>query len=151
MVSDGYRQHTWVVFDSPSTLLPPGAFVHRADFVITQVDSASGLAFGSSPSIGVMIPLDTTQVFSEEQNTLALSFSTVLDNLPGAQVSLNVTAYLLDQQEGSVENTGMILRLSNEGSKARHFEYHGVDDPDPAVRPRIRLYYGMPADFGDGP
>jgi hypothetical protein len=151
VVSDGYRQHTWVVFDSISTVLPPEAFVHRADFVLTQVDSASGLSFGDSPSLGVMIPLDTTQVFSEEQNTLALSFSTALDNVPGGQVSLNVTAYMLDQQERSVENSGMILRLSNEGSKVRHFEYHGVEDPDPAVRPRIRVYYGLPADFGDAP
>jgi hypothetical protein len=151
VISDGHRQHTWMVFDELSTVLPPDAFVHRADFVLTQVDSASGLSFGTSPSLGVMIPLDTTQVFSEEQNTLALSFSAPLDNVPGSQVSLNVTAYLLDQQEGTVANSGMILRLSNEGSKVRHFEYHGVDDPDPAVRPRIRIYYGLPADFGDGP
>jgi hypothetical protein len=82
---------------------------------------------------------------------LGLSFSTALDNVPGGQVSLNVTAYMLDQQERSVENSGMILRLSNEGSKVRHFEYHGVEDPDPAVRPRIRVYYGLPADFGDAP
>jgi hypothetical protein len=148
--SDGYRLHTWVLFDSLSTVLPAKAFVQRADFVFTQVDSA-GLIFGNGPSIGVMIPSDTSLVYTEAQNQLGLSFSTRLDKLPGSQVSLNVTAYLLDQQEGSVPNTGMILRLSNEGTKARHFEFFGSQASDPAHRPRVRIIYGMPTDFGDTP
>lgn len=149
--SDGYRLHTWVLFDSVSTVLPPGAFVHRADFVITQVDSASGLIFGAGPSVGVMIPSDTTQVFSEAQNTLGLSFTATLENLPGSQVSLNITAYMLDQQEGTVPNTGMILRLSNEGTKARHYEYFGSQTADVARRPVVRIIYGVPSDFGEAP
>lgn len=148
VVSDGHRKHTWVVYDAISTVLPEGAFVSRADFVLTQVDSTAGLSFGTGPSVGVMIPSDTTQVFSEEQNTLGLSFSTTLDDVPGSDVSINITAYMLDQQEGSVENTGMILRLSNEGTKARHFEFYGSRDSNPAQRPRIRIIYGMPSDFG---
>jgi hypothetical protein len=151
VVSDGHRTHTWVVFADVSTVLPENAFVTRADFVLIQADSTVGLSFGVGPSLGVMIPSDTTQVFSEEQNTLGLSFSTGLDAAPGEEVSINITAYMLDQQEGTVENVGMILRLSNEGTKARHFEFHGSRDSNPALRPRIRIIYGTPADFGNTP
>ena len=98
-----------------------------------------------------MIPSDTSQVYSEAQNTLGLSFTAVLDNLPGSQVSINVTAYILDQQEGTVSNTGMILRLSNEGTKARHFEFFGSGDPDPNRRPRLRIIYGLPHNLGGAP
>ena len=149
--SDGHRLHTWVMFDSLSSALPPNAYVARADFVFTQVDSASGLILGAGPSVGVMIPSDTSQVFTKEQNTLALSFTAPLVKLPGSQVSLNVTAYFLDQQEGKVPNTVMILRLSNEGTKARHFEFFGSRDSDPARRPRVRIIYGLPSDFGEAP
>ena len=67
-----------------------------------------------------------------------------------AEVTINVIEYLFDQQEGDVPNHGMLLRVSNEGTKARHFEFFGGADPDPARRPRIRIAYGLPADFGGG-
>jgi hypothetical protein len=42
----------------------------------------------------------------------------------------------------------MILRLSNEGTKARQFVFHGPSAADPALRPRLRLLYALPSDFG---
>ena len=47
-------------------------------------------------------------------------------------------------------NRGMILRLSNEGTKARHFEFYGTGAANAAVRPRLRIVYGMPARFEGG-
>jgi hypothetical protein len=66
-------------------------------------------------------------------------------------VVIPVTEYLFDEQEGNVVNRGMILRLSNEGTKARHFEFYGPLATDAAKRPRLRILYGMPADFGEDP
>ncbi|MFQ5600729.1 MAG: hypothetical protein ACE5G2_09245 [Candidatus Krumholzibacteriia bacterium] len=56
------------------------------------------------------------------------------------------------ERRRTVEHHGMLLRLSNEGTKARHFEFYGSAEPDSALRPRVRIIYGMPADFeGDEP
>jgi len=49
-----------------------------------------------------------------------------------------------------VPNRGMILRLSNEGTKARHFEFYGSAAADSTVRPRLRIVYSMPARFEGG-
>jgi hypothetical protein len=150
VTSDGYRQHTYVKFVSPDSVLPDSALVFVAELIVTQVETADGSVFGEGPQLGIIVPTDTTAIFSEEQNTRPLSFTATLAPLPGSTVALNVTPYLFDQQENAVSNRGMILRLSNEGTKVRHYEFYGSRDPDPARRPRIRVIYGLPSDFGGG-
>ena len=148
VTSDGYRQHTYVKFVAPDSVLPESALVYMADLIVTQVEAADGAVFGEGPQLGIIVPSDTTAIFSEAQNTRPLSFSATLAPLPGTPVVLDVTPYIFDQQENRVSNRGMILRLSNEGTKVRHYEFYGARDPDPARRPRIRVVYGLPSDLG---
>jgi hypothetical protein len=57
-----------------------------------------------------------------------------------------VTPYFFDIQEGTVPDRGMILRLANEGTKVRHFEFYG----GPAAlnqRPQLYIVYSMPSQF----
>jgi hypothetical protein len=148
VTSDGYRQHTYVKFVAPDSVLPDSALVYMAELIVTQVEAADGDVFSEGPQLGIIVPSDTTAIFSVEQNTRPLSFTATLAPLPGTTVVLNVTPYIFDQQEGKVSNRGMILRLSNEGTKVRHYEFYGARDPDPARRPRIRVIYGLPSDLG---
>jgi hypothetical protein len=162
VVSDGHRWHTYVRFENVEALLPPSAFVHRAELLLSQADRGDSI-FGSGPEIGVMVPRDTSVIFTKAENQKALAFRAPLQAPPEifcesptvvdsgrVRVTIPVSAYLFDQQEGSVNNHGMLLRLSSEGTKARHFEFFGPTAADSTRRPRIRITYGMPADFGGG-
>jgi len=148
-VSDGYRLHSFIQFPSMRTILPESALVFRADLLLTQMDSLNGIAFGEGPDFGVVVPNRDSLPFDQAQNELPISFRTTLVALPGSPVSLAVTPYIFDQQEGHVPNRGMILRISNEGTKARHFEFYGGSAPD-SLRPRLRIFYGYPAQFEGG-
>ena len=165
VVSDAHRFHTFCEFpdlDDLRHLLPAQAFVQRADLILTQAARGDS-TFGIGPNVGVVVPSnavldDSTLVYTESENSRALAFQTdeipytdvpPIGPAPGGQVLIAVTEYLFDQQEGTVKNRGMILRLSNEGSRARHFEYYGPTAPDPSTRPRLRIVYGLPADFGE--
>jgi hypothetical protein len=148
VASDGWRLHSFINFADVSTVLPESAFVERADLILVQADF-----FGWLREFGVMVPsdsvlIDSTLVFSEAENTRALAFSTSIPAADGT-LKIEVTRYLFDQQEGSVVNRGMLLRLSNEGTSARHFEFYGPRDAMPERRPRIQIIYGLPADFGE--
>lgn len=164
-VSDAQRFHTYCTFpdlDDLRHLLPPEAFVQRADLILTQAARGDS-TFGIGPNVGVVVPSnavleDSSLVYTESENSRALAFQTdeiaytavpPIGPQPGGQLIIAVTAYLFDQQEGTVKNRGMILRLSNEGTRARHFEYYGPAASDPILRPRLRIIYGLPADFGE--
>jgi len=154
VASDAQRLHTFFQFGDPRTVLPESSIVFLADLILTQASRGDTL-FGTGPQLGIIVPsdsvlADSTLVYSLEENNRALAFQTSITALPEAQVVIPVTAYLFDQQEGNVVNRGMILRLSNEGTKARHFEFYGPEAADVSKRPRIRILYTSPAGFGEG-
>ncbi|MFQ5601303.1 MAG: hypothetical protein ACE5G2_12230, partial [Candidatus Krumholzibacteriia bacterium] len=98
VVSDGYRMHTYLKFEDVSSVLPESALVHLADLILTQVNSEDSI-FGVGPEMGVMVPAETTltdTIFSEEQNTRSLAFTTSLVAFAGGEVAINVTAYYVD-------------------------------------------------------
>jgi hypothetical protein len=156
VTSDGFRMHSFINFAEVRSVLPESAIVHRADLLLVQAARGDSI-FGVGPELGVMVPSDavlddSTLVFSEEENTRDLAFRTPVvatPETPGNVVAIEVTPYIFDQQEGNVVNRGMLLRLSNEGSSARHIEFYGPRDAIPDHRPQIRIIYGMPADFGE--
>jgi len=154
VVSDTQRLHTFIGFPDLNTVLPESAIVFLADLILTQAARGDTI-FGTGPQVGVIVPsdsvlTDSTRVYSLAENNRPLAFQTSLTALAEAQVVIPVTAYFFDQQEKSVVNRGMILRLSNEGTKARHFEFYGPRAQDVSKRPRLRLLYSLPADFGEG-
>ena len=157
VMSDGYPLRSFLKFAPLGSVLPDSAAVHLAELVLTQVESADGTSFGTSPTIGVVVPNDTLFT-SLADNRRGIAFSAPLVALPGSTVTIPVTAYFFDIREGEINPTenkvrdyGMILRLSNEGTKARHFEFYGPGTPDQARRPRLRIVYSLPAAFeGEG-
>lgn len=160
VVSDGHRMHTYLkmadLSSLPDSILPNAAEIVRAELVLVQANRPDTI-FGVGPQIGVIVPKDTTQIYTPAENNRAPGFSAALAAHPDSEVTIPVTAYFFDQQEKNVTNRGMLLslgvliqgaRFSSEGNRARHFEFHGGHDPDPAKRPRVRLIYGMPPTFG---
>ena len=154
VASDGYRFHSYLKFPDLSALrtaVPESALIHLAELILTQTDTLAGTSFGSGPEIGIVIPTDTTKIYTDSTASRPLAFKESLAAaVPLAQVAIPVTAYYFDQQEGRVPNRGMILRLSNEGTKARHFEFYGSAAADSTVRPHLRIVYSMPARFEGG-
>lgn len=148
VVSDGYRLHSYLRFAPLGRALPESAVVHRADLYLTLADTLAGDSFGSGPAFGVMVPSDSTKIFerSENERAFARGFTAPLEAVPGAVAPLQVTLYAYDIQEGRVQDRGMLLRLSNEGTKARHFEFFGSAAAD-SLRPRLRIVYGLPSRF----
>ena len=61
-------------------------------------------------------------------------------------VTVTVTPYFFDQQEGRIPNRGMVLALPNEGTRIRHYEFYGASAPVDR-RPFMRIVYGFPAPF----
>jgi len=151
VVSDGYRLHSFLKFASVRTVLPDSALVYRAELLLTQVDTLTGRSFGDAQSFGVVVPNDTTPgaEFSKKQNELPVSFKSLLSVAPGVTSVIPVTPYVFDQQENHVSNRGLILKLTNEGTKVRHFEFYGAAAAD-SIGPRLRIYYGYPAQFEGG-
>jgi len=147
VVSDGFRLHTFLKFAPLRRVLPESALVFSAELVLTQVDTLDGFAFGTGPNLGVVVPSDTTQIFSDSTALRPIAFATPLTAIANTTVSIPVTPYIFDIQEGDVRDRGMILRVSNEGTKARHFEFYGSAAVDSLVRPRLRIVYGFPAEF----
>ncbi len=149
VVSDGFRQHTFLQMAPLSTVLPESALVHRAELRLTMVGTTGGNTFGSSGGIGIIVPADTTITtrFSRATNNRAFGFSAPLITSPDSiEVPILVTSYFFDIQEGNVTDNGMILRLTNVGTKARHFEFYGGAAPV-SLRPRLYLVYSMPSRF----
>jgi len=148
VVSDGFRQHTFLQFAPFGTVLPESALVHRAELRLTMVDSTAGTSFGASEALGIIVPADTTVAtrFSRATNTRPFEFSTRLVTFPGIEVPITVTAYAFAIQERISLDRGLILRLANEGTKARHFEFYGGAAPD-SLRPRLHLVYSLPSGF----
>jgi hypothetical protein len=150
-VSDGYRLHSYLRFGplrGPGRL-PDSALVHLAELVLTQVDSLDGTGFGLGPRLGAIVPRDTDSLYTLNENRRSLAFSSELAALPRSQVTIPITPYAFDIQEGTVPDRGLILRLSNEGTKARHFEFYGGAAAD-SLRPRLRIIYSLPAPFEGG-
>lgn len=147
VASDGHRLHTFVQFPDVSTVLPESAIVQAAELILMQADRGDSL-FGEGPNLGVIVLSETDDPYDQIVNEKSLAFQSAIVAVPELEVSVNVTGNLFDQQEGSVGNHGYLLRLSNEGTKARHFEFFGSAEADTTRRPRIRITYGMPADFG---
>jgi hypothetical protein len=148
VVSDGYRFHSHVQFDSLRHFLPDSALVFLADLVLTQVDSLEGQSFGIGPDIGVIVP-DTTDFTNAVTNRRTIAFRGSVTPVYGTTVTIPVTAYIFDQQEGNVSNRGMLLVLPVEGTQVRHFEFYGSAAPD-SLRPRLRIVWGFPAPFEGG-
>jgi hypothetical protein len=146
VLSDGFRQHTFLRFAPLTSALPESALVHRAELRLNQVHTTAGTSFGASQALGVIVPDDTTTIFSRATNNRAFGFSATLTTFPGIEVPIVVTSYIFDIREGTVPDRGMILRLSNEGTKARHFEFYGGAAAD-SLRPRLHIIYSMPAGF----
>ena len=85
--------------------------------IVLQVDTTAGTSFGTAQQIGVVIPTDTTKIYTDSTAARGLAFNApFLTPLPGTEVAITITLYMFDQQEGRVPNRGMILRLSNEGT-----------------------------------
>lgn len=157
VVSDAHRFHTYVEFSDLDRLraqLPEEAYVLRADLLLVQAARGDTI-FGTGPNIGISVPsreveADSTLVYSENENNRSLEPESVtaLTPSPGSLVTINITTEVALQQEGK-QNRGLILRLSNEGTRARHFEFHGPAAADTTLRPHLRLIYGLPADFGE--
>ncbi len=152
VVSDGFRMHTYLRFAPISTVLPESALVYRADLIVTQIDSLPARSFGDGPALGVVIPADTVlaSIVADSTARRVLAFKTLFNAAPGNLTSIAVTPYIFDIQEKRVTDHGMILRLSNEGTKARHFEFFGSDAANPVFRPRLRILYSLPARFERG-
>jgi hypothetical protein len=152
-VSDGHLLHSWLRFGSVRDSLPDEALVQYAELVLTPVESTDGTNFGTSQDLGVMIPASLDSVFTLGTNRRGLAFSTdftgITPGTPITPVAIPVTVYIFDIQEGNVEDTGMILRLSNEGTKVRHFEFYG-GEAGLDRRPRLRIVYSLPAPFEGG-
>jgi hypothetical protein len=148
VASDGHPLHSYLRFDPLRSFLPDSAVVHVAELVLTQVDSADGTSFGEVPSLGLIIPPSRDSILARATNRRSLAFSAVPPAAPGSQVTIPVTAYVFDLQEGNVEELGMILRLASEGTKVRHLEFYGPQTPGRG--PLLRIVYGFPADFEGG-
>jgi hypothetical protein len=146
-VSDGFRLHAFVQFDSLRNVLPDSALVYLAELVLTQVHSPnSNFTSGTGENrLGVIVP-DSLPFTTKSTNERRISFRSSIVPLGGTTVTMTVTPYLFDQQEGNVPNRGMILALEEEGTRIRHFEFYGAAAPD-TLRPRLRLVYGFPAPF----
>jgi hypothetical protein len=153
VASDGHPLHSWLRFAPLRDHLPDSALVHVAELVLTPVEPAAGTHFGAAQQLGIVVPANRDSLFTRNTNRRALAFSTVFAGItPGAPITpvvIAVTPYVFDLQEGTVEDNGMILRLSNEGTKVRHFEFHGGQAPLD-VRPRLRIVYSVPARFEGG-
>ena len=150
-VSDGFRLHTFLQFAPLRRVLPDSALVFAAELVLTQVDTLDGESFSSGlVNLGVVVPVDTTQIFGQATALRPIAFAAPLSAVPGTSIVIPVTPYIFDIQEGNVPNRGMILRLSNEGTKVRHFEFYGGAAADSTRRPRLRLVYGFPSGFEGG-
>jgi hypothetical protein len=153
VLSDGYRLHTYFRYPNVRTALPDSALVYSAELVLTQTDSLDGINFGgSTEKMGLIIPTPKGAFFftSEFVNTRPPSFTGPLTVGPGTTTTINVTAYLLDQQERHSANRGMILVLPAEGTEVRHFEFYGTSAPDSTQLPSLRIIYGFPARFEGG-
>lgn len=146
VVSDGFRQHSYLQFAPLSTVVPESALVHRVELRLTLADSTAGNSFGTATLIGVIVPEDTTTITSPATNNRVLGFSARMTTVPGVQVPIVVTPYFFDIQEGTVPDRGMILRLSNEGTKVRHFEFYG-GPASLSQRPQLYIVYSMPSQF----
>jgi hypothetical protein len=149
VVSDGVRLHTYLKFPPLRQAVPDSALVFAAELVLTQVDTLDGRAFGAGTHLGVVVPTDTSQIFSDATARRPVAFRAPLAAAPNSEVAILVTPYLFDIQEGNVPDRGMILRVSDEGIKARQFEFYG-GAAAPALRPRLRIVWGVPADFAGG-
>lgn len=149
VASDGHRLHTFVRFPDVRTVLPESAIVQAAELILVQADRGDSI-FGEGPNIGVIVLSATDDPYDQSVNEKSLVFVESIVAVPELEVSINVTGNIFDQQEGTVPNHGYLLRLSNEGTKARHFEFFGSAEADSTRRPRIRITYGLPADFGGG-
>jgi hypothetical protein len=151
VVSDGYRWHTLFRFPDLNSVLPESALIYSAELVLTQTDTLSGTSFGVATQLGLIVPSDTTiSEYSTTANTRPPSFTGTLTLGPENATTLNVTAYLLAQQESHAANRGFILALSAEGTEVRHFEFYGTTSPDSTRLPSLRLIYGFPAQFEGG-
>jgi hypothetical protein len=118
--------------------------------VLTVLDTTLVDSFDEALNdrIGVIVPRDTL-VYSRATNAQAASFSGAIVAASLSTVSIPVTPYHFDQQEGKIPNRGMILALANEGTRIRHYEFYGAAGP-PERRPFIRIVYGFPAPFEKG-
>lgn len=151
VVSDGYRLHTYFKFPNLRTVLADSALIYSAELVLTQTDSLDGTSFGVADKLGVIVPRDlTVSVYSKIANIQTPSFTGALTPGAGNSTTLNVTAYVLDQQETPLANRGFILALSAEGTEIRHFEFYGSAAADSLRRPSLRIIYGFPAQFEGG-
>ena len=148
VVSDGFRWHSFVQFDSLRNFLPDSALIFRADLVLTVVDSLDGSSFGIGPTLGVIVP-DTLAFTNPATNLRTISFRGPLTPVALSTVIVPITPYVFDQQEGRVPNRGMILGLPLEGVQVRHFEFYGSAAAD-SLRPRLKVVWGFPAPFEGG-
>jgi hypothetical protein len=149
-VSDGHRLHAYLRFEALRKALPESAAVHLAELVLTQVDSLNGLSFGTGPQIGAIAPTDSTKIFDMATNLATLAFPTTIVANFGAQVTMSVSGFAFGMQEGSQQDNGFLLRLSNEGTKVRHIEFYGPATADTTLRPFLRVLYSLPTQFERG-
>ncbi|HZL83947.1 MAG TPA: hypothetical protein VFD07_01065 [Candidatus Krumholzibacteria bacterium] len=159
VVSDAHRFHTYVEFrdlDQLRAQLPEAAYMLRADLLLVQA-ARGDTVFGTGRNLGIGISVpssavddDSNLVYSVDENNRALQPESVTALTPsaGSLVTISITTELALQQEGK-KNRGLILRLSDEGTRARHFEFYGPAAADTTLRPHLRLVFGMPADFGE--
>jgi hypothetical protein len=167
-ISDGFRLHTYLQFAPLRTVLAESALVFQAELVLTQSDTTACAGFSSAETdLQVFLPADTlaTTIYSEATASRPTQFRGPIAAVPSTPVSVFVTPYIFELQEGLIasrDTTGMmdvttitanphlLLRVSAEGTRARHFEFHGAAAADSTLRPYLRIVYGYPSGFDGG-
>jgi hypothetical protein len=160
-ISDGFRLHTYLQFAPVRSVLADSALVFLAELVLTQADTAGCAAFSNAETdLQIVVPADTTMIYAEATASRPTSFRGPLAAVPGTPVSVVVTPYIFDLQEGNLvspdsarvhlSNPHLILRVSAEGTLTRHFQFHGAAAADSTLRPYLRIVYGYPTGFGGG-
>ncbi len=142
VISDGYVRRLY--FRIPFDQLADRAAVHNARVRLYIVP---GSTLGSDPNLIVFIPKSsdpTSADFLTGQNVTAISYQASADYVEFSMT--NAVALTLD---GTLEDTGVVVRYDAENSSLRQVQFYGSDAPA-NLRPRIHVTSSTPADFHPG-
>lgn len=139
VVSDGFVRRTY--FRIPFDQLEEDAAIHNARVRIHMVP---GSVMGGDPNLIVFVPESENP---DSENFLAGQLVTAISFLPsGDFVEFTITNAVALTLQGTLEDTGVIVRFDAENSALRQVQFYGSGAPD-SLRPRLYITSSAPADF----